>query len=139
MNATFVDTFYYLALVNADDAGHEKAMAASRNRQGRLVTTQWIMLEVADALADPIERPKFLAILDAIGNDPTVALIEANDVTLIERAKDDLDPRALRCPLRPGAGPTSIRHVQRLCKGNHAPVARRIRAEHNVPRGNPPE
>ncbi|HET6880921.1 MAG TPA: hypothetical protein VFI31_12240 [Pirellulales bacterium] len=49
MNVTFVDTFYYLALVNADDAGHERAMAASHNRQGRLVTTQWIMVEIGDA------------------------------------------------------------------------------------------
>jgi uncharacterized protein len=87
MKATFVDTFYYLALVNAHDAGHQKAMAASRTRQGRLVTTQWIMVEVADALADPIERPKFLAILDAIGNDPTVALVAADDA-LFQRAVD---------------------------------------------------
>lgn len=87
MNATFVDTFYYLALVNADDAGHAKAMAANRSRKGRLVTTQWIMLEVADALADPVERPKFLAILEAIGNDPAVTLVEASGALFL-RAVD---------------------------------------------------
>ena len=36
------------------------------------------MLEVADALADPVERPKFLTILEAIGNDPAVTLVEAS-------------------------------------------------------------
>lgn len=87
MNATFVDTFYYLALVNREDSGHGRAMAASRHRQERLVTTQWIMLEVADALAGPIERPKFLAILEAIEKDPTVTLVEANGA-LFQRAVD---------------------------------------------------
>lgn len=73
MKATFVDTFYYLALVNPGDSGHAKAMAASQKRQGRLVTTQWVMVEVADALASPLERAKFLAILDAIGSDASSA------------------------------------------------------------------
>jgi predicted nucleic acid-binding protein len=85
MKATFVDTFYYLALVNSDDSGRAKAMAASQNRQGRLVTTEWVMVEVADALADPVERPKFLAILDAIGSDASVSLVEADDA-LFRRA-----------------------------------------------------
>ncbi|HET6881464.1 MAG TPA: hypothetical protein VFI31_14980 [Pirellulales bacterium] len=39
MRTVFADTFYYLALVNADDNRHEEALAYTAAYQGRIVTS----------------------------------------------------------------------------------------------------
>jgi len=62
----FADTFNYLALVSEDDAAHARAVELSRVRGGRVVTTAWVLTEVADALAAPAQRRKFLALLDLL-------------------------------------------------------------------------
>lgn len=51
MRTVFADTFYFLALLNATDNAHAKAVAFTASFQGRLVTTGWVMTELADALA----------------------------------------------------------------------------------------
>ncbi len=79
MSGIFADTFYYLALLNPRDAAHAAAVAASQKLTGPLVTTQWVLTEVADALAAPQERPKFLALLATLASDPNVTLIPADD------------------------------------------------------------
>jgi hypothetical protein len=53
----FADTFFYLAVVNPHDLAHAPALALSRNFRGRVVTTEFILLELADAMsAPPISR-----------------------------------------------------------------------------------
>jgi predicted nucleic acid-binding protein len=56
MKATFADTCYYLALLNADDALHEAAVDLSKRVSGTIVTTAWVLTEVADALSRPHDR-----------------------------------------------------------------------------------
>lgn len=56
MKRTFADTFYLLALFNGRDSAHDRALAASKELQGDLVTTDWVLVEVADALCDPANR-----------------------------------------------------------------------------------
>jgi predicted nucleic acid-binding protein len=48
----FADTFYFLALLNADDEAHEEADQFAADPANRLVTTAWVLTEVADALAE---------------------------------------------------------------------------------------
>jgi uncharacterized protein len=52
----FVDSFYLLALFNGRDAAHERAISASMNLQDGLVSTDWVLVETADALCDPMNR-----------------------------------------------------------------------------------
>ena len=42
MKETFADTFYYLAVLHADDAAHERAMELSGRLTGPTVTTAWV-------------------------------------------------------------------------------------------------
>lgn len=56
MKALFADTCYYLALLNADDALHEAAVDLSERVSGTIVTTAWVLTEVADALSRPRDR-----------------------------------------------------------------------------------
>ena len=56
MNRRFADTFYFLALLNADDDAHDRALELSRHTAGSYVTTAWVLTELADAMAKPRAR-----------------------------------------------------------------------------------
>jgi len=56
MKSVFADTFYFLALLNERDPAHQRAAAASRIPGLTLVTTEFVLLELADALCKPRER-----------------------------------------------------------------------------------
>jgi predicted nucleic acid-binding protein len=79
MTATFADTFYYLALLNPRDQSHGAAVAIGASLSGGLVTTRAVLIEVADALASPAERPKFLALLAALEASPEVTIVPVGD------------------------------------------------------------
>jgi len=83
MTATFADTFYFLALLNRRDRAHDRAMEALGQRRGRLVTTEFVLLEVADACADPADRPEFLRLIDSLASGPEV-LIEPVSASLFQ-------------------------------------------------------
>jgi predicted nucleic acid-binding protein len=60
----FADTFYFLALINPNDAAHAVAVEAAQNLSAPLVTTGWILTELADALADPENRAVCVTFID---------------------------------------------------------------------------
>ena len=75
MKTVFADAFYYLSLINTADASHERALALSRASRYLVVTTAWILTEVADALAAPGQREGFLALLGDLQADPDTAIV----------------------------------------------------------------
>jgi predicted nucleic acid-binding protein len=66
-------------LLDPRDAAHGRALAASEGRSGHLVTTTYVLTEVADALAAPRDRPRFLALLETLKADPDVTIVPASD------------------------------------------------------------
>lgn len=56
MKRVFADAFFYLALLNRNDAAHRRAMQAVKAGAAETVTTMAVLLEVADALAAPAMR-----------------------------------------------------------------------------------
>jgi predicted nucleic acid-binding protein len=75
MKVVFADTFYYLALVNADDSHHAEAHAYTAAFHGSIVTSAWVLTELADALAQPSTRPAFLQVLAQLRADPDVLIV----------------------------------------------------------------
>jgi predicted nucleic acid-binding protein len=58
MTTLFADTFYWVALLNRGDAAHGRATAFPLGQSVRLLTTEWVLVEVADALSDlRLRRP----------------------------------------------------------------------------------
>lgn len=47
----FADAFFYVALINGRDTWHARAADYARNYQGKVITTEWVLAEVVDALA----------------------------------------------------------------------------------------
>jgi predicted nucleic acid-binding protein len=79
MRVIFADTFYYLALLNPRDLSHAEASAVGAGLSGRLVTTAYVLIEVADALAAPRDRPRFLALQETLEAVPSVTIVPASD------------------------------------------------------------
>ncbi|MBV8488343.1 MAG: type II toxin-antitoxin system VapC family toxin [Planctomycetaceae bacterium] len=69
MMAAFADTFYYLALVNPADEAHQRTLTLSKKRRGRIITTAWVLTEVADALCGPANRTVFTRLIGTIRSD----------------------------------------------------------------------
>jgi hypothetical protein len=63
MTAVFADTFFYLALLNPRDSAHQRALEFSDKLTAPLLSTEFVLVEIADALAAPAERPKFLELI----------------------------------------------------------------------------
>lgn len=75
MKTLFADTFYFLALVNPEDAGHRKAQDINVTSGWRMITTAWVLTEVGDALAKPSNRGLFLRLLDRLQSSPNVQIV----------------------------------------------------------------
>ena len=75
MKALFADSFYFIALLRLEDSAHARDLAASQNRTERLITTVWILTEIADVLAAPAMRKGFPRLLTALGADPGCTIV----------------------------------------------------------------
>ncbi|MBU6402881.1 MAG: PIN domain-containing protein [Verrucomicrobia bacterium] len=76
MTAVFADTFYFLALLNRGDLSHQRAVASSQVPGLRLVTTDLVMLELADALCKVDHRQDAMAIWELLETDESIELVE---------------------------------------------------------------
>jgi uncharacterized protein len=87
MRVLFADMYYYLAMVNDADGGYRRAMEFSRTFHGLTLTTEWVLMEVADALSSQLQRPSFIELLDNLTHDPTVTIVSASR-EMFERGVD---------------------------------------------------
>ncbi len=75
MSCVFADSFYFFAILSASDAGHAKAVAISHTLKGRIVTTDWVLTEVADGLARPPRRSVFAPFRQDILANPGIIVV----------------------------------------------------------------
>lgn len=75
MKAVFADTFFFLAAVNPRDAAHSRAITFSSRFAGQLITTDWALLEVANALAGGRNRAAAVELVVSLKANPNVKLI----------------------------------------------------------------
>ncbi len=74
MNRFFADTFYFLALLNQRDEAHDRAVALAE-RVDRLVTTEWVLTELADGLASSHGRSMFVQTRQELLADANVRVV----------------------------------------------------------------
>ena len=75
MNRVFADTFFFIALLNPRDKAHPRAVAFSIPLQGELVTTAWVLTELADAMCHTKNRLEFVSTLYDLRLNPQVRII----------------------------------------------------------------
>jgi uncharacterized protein len=74
----FADGWYYLAMLNPRDVGHVAAKKISQERTEAVLTTRWVLTEVVDAFSQIVNRPKVIALLDALERDTSVTIVPAD-------------------------------------------------------------
>jgi uncharacterized protein len=75
MSELFADAFYFIALLNPADQYHVAALQATRSIQRRIVTTLWVLMEVADALSAPAVRQRTHRFLENVLADANTTVI----------------------------------------------------------------
>ena len=91
MNAVFADTSFYLALLDERDPLHGLAITESKVNR-RIVTTEFIVLELGNACGRAEDHADFLAILAGMRASPRTTILPL-DSLLLQRGLDLLADR----------------------------------------------
>ncbi len=78
MRIVFADTSFYVAAMSPRDVSHARAEAVGRAFRGRVVTTEYVLLEVATFFCEAPRRSLFLGLLQTLQNDPEVTIVPAS-------------------------------------------------------------
>jgi hypothetical protein len=71
----FADTFALIAWLNPRDDAHARVASYLDGFTGQLVTTEWVLMELADALSAPEARSAAVAFLNAVRADPLFEVV----------------------------------------------------------------
>jgi predicted nucleic acid-binding protein len=79
MTVVFADSFYYFALVNRTDPAHARATAFAANDTRPVVTTGWVLTEIADGLSASAWRPLALGLHAELAANSKVRIVPCSD------------------------------------------------------------
>jgi uncharacterized protein len=79
VNRVFADTFYFLAIVHRGDAAHNRARSLSDELRDPILTTAWVLTEVADAMAGQALRQVFLRLMETLTGDPDCTIVPPSE------------------------------------------------------------
>jgi uncharacterized protein len=75
MKQVFADSVYFFALLNRRDQIHESALRFAAQATNPVLTTAWVVTEVADGLAGRATRQAFVRLLEVLESAPDVEVI----------------------------------------------------------------
>ncbi|MGE0887159.1 MAG: type II toxin-antitoxin system VapC family toxin [Blastocatellales bacterium] len=87
IRTVFIDTAAWISIIDADDSLHAtaKAILHQLNRQkARLITTEFVLLEVADAFCKPRTRGIVIAYLDGLRRMSHLKVVPLSQSLLLE-------------------------------------------------------
>ena len=87
MNAVFADTSLLVAFVSERDEHHTAAAEFIRSFEGRIVTTDWVLLELGNYLAKTKHRSSFLPFLKQLQDDDRFRIVSATHDLFMEGAE----------------------------------------------------
>ena len=71
----FVDTFAFIAWMHEDDAAHNVVSEYLESFTGQLVTTEWVLVELADALSHPSARASAVELIEFVRDEPQYEIV----------------------------------------------------------------
>jgi len=74
----FADSFVFLAMLNQRDRKHRAAVAALSGSRDPLVTTAWILTELADGLCAAKSRTVFISLEARLKSDSRFTIVPAS-------------------------------------------------------------
>lgn len=78
MTTTFVDTVFYVAFLSRRDALNAAAVTASNEVRGRLLTAEYVLVEVGNWLCRASSKALFLRLLEDLRHDPRTTILAAS-------------------------------------------------------------
>lgn len=78
MKPVFADTSYYVALVNAADPRHERAVVLADGLLGRVFVTEYILVELGSMLSNGSDRFVYVELIDRWQDDHSTTVIPAD-------------------------------------------------------------
>jgi predicted nucleic acid-binding protein len=78
MKRVFGDAFFFLALLSERDAAHQKARCICSEQPLRILTTQWVLAEVADGMARSDYRRQFISFARQLADAPHLEILPAS-------------------------------------------------------------
>lgn len=71
----FVDTFAFIAWMHEDDASYNLVSEYIEAFTGQLVTTEWVLVELADALSHPSARASAVELIEFVRDEPQYEIV----------------------------------------------------------------
>ncbi len=84
MKPVFADTAYYVAFLSATDAHHEAAVDWSNRLLGRIVVTEYVIVELGSALSGMSDRVAYSSFVRQLLVDPNTLIIPASGTLFAE-------------------------------------------------------
>lgn len=79
MKSIFADTWFFIAWLDPDDARHQEALDWLEMSSDFIITTRWVLTELANALGGTPLRQCATALLQSIETDPFFTVIQSSD------------------------------------------------------------
>lgn len=79
MRSIFADTWFFIAWLDPDDARHQEALDWLEKSSDFIITTRWVLTELANALGGTPLRRCTATLLQSIETDPFFTVIQASD------------------------------------------------------------
>jgi len=78
MKLVFADAFYFVARLNRRDQHHERVLRFSRDFRAHILTSDWVLMEVADALAESEARSRLGDFVSHLRRNPAHEIVPAS-------------------------------------------------------------
>jgi predicted nucleic acid-binding protein len=78
MKVVFGDAFYFVARLNRRDQHHDRVLEFSRDFRARILTSDWVLMEVADALAQSECRGRLREFFQHLRLSPACEVVPAS-------------------------------------------------------------
>jgi hypothetical protein len=75
----FADSFFFLALLSDQDRSHGRAVRIIEALSVPIVTTAWVLVEVADAMSGPRTRARCISFFASLEKHSRVFIVEASE------------------------------------------------------------
>jgi predicted nucleic acid-binding protein len=75
----FADSFFFIALLDLADTHHSAVLEYQRAHRLSMVTTRWVLAEVANALSGPPLRGRVGSFIDQLQTQRSCKICEASD------------------------------------------------------------
>jgi predicted nucleic acid-binding protein len=87
MKTVFADAFYFVARLNRHDQHHERVLAFSRDFRANIITSDFVLIELADALAKSESRKRMREFLLHLRQSSACEVVPVSR-ELLDRALD---------------------------------------------------